>query len=416
MTHSDPPPAMHSLPRPALSRRRLLAAGALLPAARLSWGAAPAAGDARFVLVILRGGMDGLGAVPAIGDPAFAAARGPLATFAEAALPLAGAGSDNFFALHPALAQMHAMHGRGEMSVLHAVGLPYKERSHFEAQQLLESGGQRPHEITTGWLGRALAATQSRGIALQPAVPLVLRGSAAIDTWAPSALPDPAPDLLARLMQMYAADAQLGPALSRAQSLRADGMPMTMATMGSPTLAAAARPGPGPAVALARQAAEFLGKPGGAQVAVQEIGGWDTHANHAAPQGALAYNLRQLDTAMATLRDGLVANGRWPHTAVLVCTEFGRQVEVNGTQGTDHGSGGAAFVLGGAVAGGRVLADWPGLAAKDRFEGRDLRITTDLRAVFRGLLADHLRVARAVVDRDALPGTASLPVLPLLRA
>ena len=139
-----------------LSRRRLLAAGALLPACRLSWSAAPAAGDARFVLVILRGGLDGLGAVPAPGDAAFAGARGTLATFAEPALPLAGPGSDGWFALHPALAQMHAMHGRGELSVLHAVGLPYRERSHFDAQQVLESGGTRPYEITTGWLARAL--------------------------------------------------------------------------------------------------------------------------------------------------------------------------------------------------------------------------------------------------------------------
>jgi uncharacterized protein (DUF1501 family) len=179
-------------------------------------------------------------------------------------------------------------------------------------------------------------------------------------------------------------------------------------------MAGAARPGQ--AIILAQRAAEFLGTPGGPQVAVLEMGGWDTHANQAAPQGALANNLRQLDTALAALREGLLAKGCWAQTAVLVCTEFGRQVEVNGTQGSDHGSGAAAFVLGGAIAGGQVLADWPGLAPKDRFEGRDLRITTDLRAVFRTLLIDHLQVSRATVDRDALPGTAELRSLPILRA
>jgi uncharacterized protein (DUF1501 family) len=390
---------------PRLTRRQLLAAGALLPASRLSLAASPAAGDARLVLMILRGGLDGLGAVPAPGDPDFAKARGALASFAEPALPLSG-----LFALHPSLAQLHAMHGRGEMSVLHAVGLPYKERSHFEAQQLLESGGQRPHEITTGWLGRALAANRGKGIALQAAVPLVLRGPATVDTWAPSALPDPTPDLVTRLSQLYETDADLARALHRAQALRAEGMP-TMQVGGM-----AGAPRAQPVVTLARRAAEFLGPSGSAQVAVLEMGGWDTHANQSAPQGPLANNLRQLDSALGALRDGLIENGRWPHTAVLVCTEFGRQVEVNGTQGTDHGSGGAAFVLGGAVAGGQVLADWPGLAPKDRFEGRDLRITTDLRAVIRTLLIDHLRVSRTAVDRDALPGTANLPRVPILRS
>jgi uncharacterized protein (DUF1501 family) len=389
-----------------LSRRQLLAAAALAPLCQLSLAAAPTGGDARLVLMILRGGLDGLAAVPALGDPDFAAARGNLARFSEPALPL-----NQLFALHPSLTQMHGLFGRGELSVLHAVGLPYKERSHFEAQQLLESGGQRPHEVTTGWLGRALAASRGKGIALQSAVPLVLRGPGTVDTWAPSVLPEPAPDLLGRLATLYQGDADLARALGRAQALRTGGMPaMAGNAMGG------GAPRPGQAVTLARQAADFLGPDGGAQVAVLEMGGWDTHANQAAPQGALTNNLRQLDNALAALREGLLANGRWGRTAVLVCTEFGRQVEVNGTQGTDHGSGGAALLLGGAIAGGQVFADWPGLAPKDRFEGRDLRITTDIRAVFRSLLLDHLRLPRAVVDRDALPGTAALPAVQLLRA
>jgi len=153
----------------------------------------------------------------------------------------------------------------------------------------------------------------------------------------------------------------------------------------------------------------------GAQVAVLELGGWDSHINQAQPNGALSNNLRTLDALLAAIRDGLQAGGAWGRTVVLVATEFGREVAPNGTQGTDHGSGGAAFVLGGAVRGGRVLADWPGLAKAERFEGRDLRITTDLRAVMRSLLADHLQIARATLDRSVLPGSASLPALDLLR-
>jgi uncharacterized protein (DUF1501 family) len=167
-------------------------------------------------------------------------------------------------------------------------------------------------------------------------------------------------------------------------------------------------------VALARKAAEFLQR--GSQVAVLELGGWDSHINQAQPQGALSNNLRVLDALLAALREGLQPGGAWARTAVLVATEFGREIAPNGTMGTDHGSGGAAFLLGGAVRGGRVLADWPGVAKAQRFEGRDLRITTDLRAVMRGLLADHLQVARRRLDGEVLPGSAGLPALDLLRA
>ncbi len=384
----------------SLRRRHLLAAAAATWPT-LSLAGLPAAGERRFVFVILRGGMDGLSAVPAVGDPGFAEARGPLAHPGAPALPLAGP-----FALHPLLPELHAMYGRGELLVVHATGVPYKERSHFDAQQVLESGGTKPHELSTGWLGRALEARGgTRAVAIETAVPLVLRGAQLVDTWAPSVLPDPSADLVARLQSMYVNDAPLAQALERARALHAEG---AMAGMGAPGGGRAA------VVALARRAAEFLQR--GTQVAVLELGGWDSHANQAAPNGALSNNLRTLDALLAALREGLQDGGTWGRTAVLVATEFGREVAINGTQGTDHGSGGAAFVLGGAVAGGRVLADWPGLAKANRFEGRDLRITTDLRAVQRALLADHLGVARAALDAAVLPGSATLPKLDLLRA
>ena len=397
------------------TRRHLLRAalaGAIAPWAQLSIAATPAgAGSRRFVFVILRGGLDGLTAVPAVGDPAFADARGPLANFAGDALPL-----DATFVLNPLLPQLHGMYGRGELAVLHATGLPYRERSHFDAQQVLESGGSRPYEFTTGWLGRALPGTALRAVALETAVPLVLRGPAEVDTWAPSRLPEPGADLVARLELMYRADPALAQALARARGLRAemDTTPGMAANLMNPGAAAAgANAGRNLAVTLARKAAEFLQH--GAQVAVLELDGWDSHANQALPQGATSNNLRTLDATLAALREGLLPGDAWQRTAVLVATEFGREVAVNGTQGTDHGSGGAAFVLGGAVRGGRVLVDWPGLAKKDRFEGRDLRITTDLRAAMRTLLHDHLQVPRAALDTTVLPGSAGLSRLDLLR-
>jgi uncharacterized protein (DUF1501 family) len=365
--------------------------------------------DNKLVFLILRGGMDGLTAVPAVGDPAFAEARAGLGIFASPALPLGGP-----FALHPLLPELHAMYGRNELAVLHAVGLPYRERSHFDAQQVLESGGTRPHELATGWLGRALQASSPgaaplRAVALETAVPLVLRGPVEVDTWAPSTMAEPGADLVARLEAMYRQDPALAQALARARGLREDpGMAANPAGMAGQGVG-----GRTAAITLARKAAEFLQR--GSAVAVLEMGGWDSHVNQAAPNGALSNNLRTLDATLAALREGLQAGGLWQKTAVVVATEFGRQVAVNGTQGTDHGTGGAAFVLGGAVQGGRVLADWPGLAPKDRADGRDLRITADIRSALRPLLHEHLGVPRALLDAAVLPGSAALPRIDLLR-
>lgn len=413
------------------TRRRMLSAAlgaaAIAPLSTLSFAAAPGgqAGDARFVFVILRGGLDGLSAVPALGDPAFAAARGPLAHFASAPLPLAQG-----FALHPNLAQLHAMYGRDELVVVQAVGLSYRDRSHFDAQQVLESGGLRPYEFSTGWLGRALAGSGSRGgaggnsgksIALNTAVPLVLRGTGEVDTWAPSASPDPGADLVARLGQMYADDPALATALQRAKALHFDpALPTDMAAGNGMNADqngnANGRPRGGSFPLLARRAAEFLAQPGGPQAAVLELSGWDSHANQANPNGALSNTLRQLDAGLAALRDGLVATGTWDRTVVIVATEFGREVAVNGTLGTDHGTGGAAFVLGGAVNGGRVLTDWPGLAPRDRYQGRDLKTTTDLRAVLKGALADHLHISTRHLDTEVFPDGAAVKPLALLKA
>jgi uncharacterized protein (DUF1501 family) len=396
------------------TRRGLLAAtlsaGAFGPMATLSFAAgnqATKTGDKRFVFVILRGGLDGLAAVPAIGDPDFIGARAALAQFPEAPLTL-----NSTFALHPALAQLHAMYGRGELVVVQAVGLSYRERSHFEAQQVLESGGVRPFELGTGWLGRAMARSNAKSMALNTAVPLVLRGPGVVDTWAPSTLPEPGADLVARLGRMYATDPALATALERARALHFDAaMPADMAGADMK----AGKRGIGNFGVLAQRAAEFLAQPNGPQAAVLEMGGWDTHANQANPTGPLANNLRQLDAGLAVLREGLQASGTWGRTVVVVATEFGREVATNGTLGTDHGTGAAAFVLGGAVKGGRVIADWPGLAKRDRFEGRDLKITTDLRAVLKGVLSDHLQVSAQSLNSEVFPGSEAVKGLSLVK-
>jgi uncharacterized protein (DUF1501 family) len=382
--------------------KTLLGSAAASPLATLSF-AASSKNEKRFVMVILRGGMDGLYAVPAVGDPDFAAARGALSQYAEPVLPLNGT-----FALHPNLPQLHSLFQRGEMGVVHAVGLGYRDRSHFDAQQVLESGSSRPYELNTGWLGRALGVQQGKGLALNTTVPLVLRGLSTVDTWAPSNLPDPSVDLVNRIERMYGSDPALGLALSRARALHFDsGMGTDMTPAGVNKA--------GNFLTLAGRAAEFLAQADGPQAAVLELGGWDSHANQAAPNGATANNLRQLDNGLAALREGLLPSGTWQNTVVVVVSEFGREVAMNGTQGTDHGTGGVAFVLGGKVSGGRVWGDWPGLAKKDRNEGRDLRITTDIRSVLKGVLSDHLAVPTRSLNAEVFPGSEAVRPLALLR-
>ena len=389
-------------------RRRALTLGltaaVAAPWAGLSLASTGRSDGRRFILVVLRGGMDGLGAVPALGDPDFANARGALADFGTAALPL-----DATFALHPALPQLHQLWARQELSVIHATGLSYRERSHFDGQQVLESGGTRPYELGTGWLGRALTASGGRGLALETAVPLVLRGREGVDTWAPSSLPQPGLDLVSRLESLYAGDAMLAPALARARGLRDEAGAMASMRMN-------AGGGQAAVSALARKAADFIALPNGPQAAVLSLGGWDTHTNQAPANGALTNALRNLNALVQGLTEGLNASaGVWERTVVVVATEFGREVAMNGTLGTDHGSGGAAFVFGGAVQGGRVIADWPGLAAAQRFQGRDLRVTTDLRALFKGVLHDHLQIARATLDDSVFPGSKGMQLGGLLR-
>ncbi len=155
----------------------------------------------------------------------------------------------------------------------------------------------------------------------------------------------------------------------------------------------------------AEAAARFLAAADGPRIAVIEASGWDTHANQGAETGQLANRLAGLDAGVAKLRTGL--GEAWEDTVVAIVTEFGRTVRVNGTRGTDHGTAGAAILVGGAVRGGRVLADWPGLAPRALHEGRDLRPTTDLRALFKAVLAEHLGLDTGFIDREVFPGSGA---------
>lgn len=398
-----------------LDRRELLLGTAqltlLAPFCRFAHAAS--ATDARFVLVILRGGLDGLAAVPAYGESQYRALRGDLALgapgSANGALKL-----DGLFALHPSLGNMHAMYESGELSVLHAVATPYRERSHFDGQKVLEAGGVTPSTSAGGWLNRALTALADhgetrKGIALASSVPLVLRGPFTVASWAPSRLPDTDEDTLARVRALYeASDPMLAARLSEALDARElAGADAGGGGMGG-RVGQAFRP-------LTTAAARFLSDENGPRIAVIDVGGWDTHANQGASQGNLATRLRLLDEGLESLKTEL--GPRWDTTSVLIVTEFGRTVAVNGTRGTDHGTAGCAFLAGGAVAGGRVIADWPGLGSRDLHEGRDLRATLDLRAVCKGLLAAQFGLSEATLASAIFPDSAAVaPMTGLLRS
>jgi len=408
----------------AMQRREFLTGGALvvggtLLTARVAFARA-AAGRSRLVLVIMRGALDGLAAVPPLGDRDYAELRRELALRppgeAGGALPL-----DGFFGLHPSLAFLQQCYAARELTVLHALASPYRERSHFDGQDVLENGSPHPHALQTGWLNRALAAApraaaREPGVSLGQNVPLVMRGEAAVTSWSPSRLASLDEDTLTRITDLYAGDAllslRLADALAANTIAAGDG---GAATAMAPQAARAGARGNARYAEVVRAAAGFLRREDGPQVAVFDTGGWDTHANEGGSQGQLAARLAELDAGLATLRQQLGQS--WQDTAVLLVTEFGRTAALNGTRGTDHGTATVAFLLGGAVAGGRVIADWPGLSRRALYQGRDLAPTLDLRSVLKGVLTEHLAVPARALEQAVFPDSSTAkPMRGLMRA
>ena len=402
---------MPSIPRRDFLRLGTLAAGGAFLTTRLAFAGAGNR-QGRLVLVILRGALDGLAAVPPYGDPDYANLRREVALQAPGAaggaLPL-----DGFFGLHPALSFLGQSYAARELIVFHAAASPYRERSHFDGQDVLENGSLQPHALQSGWLNRALAQLpgarpHEAGVALGQNVPLVMRGPAEVTSWSPSKLAALDEDTLARLTELYATDRLLSVRLADATAADAlvasDGDLQMQGAAGVPAAAYAAR-----YAQLVKAAAGFLRQQDGPRVAVFDTTGWDTHANEGGAQGQLAGRLKALDAGLAQLKDAL--GPAWSDTAVLLVTEFGRTAAVNGTRGTDHGTGAAALLVGGAVAGGRVVADWPGLSQRALYQGRDLNATLDLRAVFKGVLGEHLGVAQRALEEQVFPDSAAAKAL-----
>ena len=391
-----PPDLTHGLSR----RSAILGLGGAVFGSGGALAVAAAPGDKRFVVVLLRGAMDGLSAVVPYGDPGLMALRPELVP------PPPGQDKgmldlDGMFALHPALTQAHAMYRANELLAVHAVAGSWRARSHFEAQDYLESGAER--RLSTGWLNRtasamkAGSAAQPRAIAIGGTMPLLLRGAAPAANWAPHGFSEPKDALYQTVLALNRDDRITGPAI--ASGLRARGFGHAVLGDMQRDKGRFAFP------ALALAAGALLRAPDGPRLAAMELGGWDTHTGQA---NRIVMPLSQLDSGLAALRDGL--GEAWKQTVVLVMTEFGRTARMNGTNGTDHGTASVAFLAGGAIAGGRVAGNWPGLGAGRLLEDRDLAPATDLRAIAKGVLTAHLGVGAGALAA-VFPGAETVPAM-----
>ncbi|MCX7560300.1 DUF1501 domain-containing protein [Sulfitobacter sp. F26204] len=350
--------------------------------------------DARLVVIILRGGMDGLDVVRPMGDPAFAALRPNLNT--EAAIDL-----DGYFALHPALRPLMPLWRAEELGFVHAVSTPYRDkRSHFDGQDMLEAGTDGlTGGMRDGWLNRMLQ--QMPGLTSDTAYAIgyndlrVLNGSVPVSNWAPDAKLSLSAQALRLAELVMEEDPQMHAALAEAEVL-------SMRNGNS-------QHGGRRHAQIAEFAASRLKQE--ARVAAFSLGGWDTHRR----QGrTLPRSLGQLSDTLLTLREDL---GRdiWGKTAVIAMTEFGRTARENGTGGTDHGTAGLMVMAGGAIRGGRVFGRWPGLGAGDLYQERDLMPTGDVRAPAAWIMRGLTGLDTSTLEQSVFPGLDMGPEMRLLR-
>jgi len=400
----------------APSRRELLlASGTLFAWAHLPKLARAEGRDPRFLTIILRGALDGLATVAPVGDPDWLTLRGDNALTLDGKLPALKL--DDFFAVNPAMPNLHRMFEAREAIIIHASATPYRERSHFDGQDLLESGLPKPGASESGWLNRVLAELTPAGrvdpkggklFAVGPVTPLVVRGRAPVLSWSPQRVLLASEDTVRRLLALYRdCDARLAGVLEDNAKL-----PAAVERSGDGQKPGVPGPGPGPGQVrayfseAAGTAAKFLAQPDGPRVGALALDGWDTHFNEGIAQGRLSQLLGALDEALIAIKSNM--GPAWRETVVALATEFGRTARVNGTNGTDHGTATVAILVGGALKGGRVIADWPGLKPVNLYQDRDLKPTTDLRAVLKGVLRDHLRADEKALAQTVFPGSEAV--------
>jgi uncharacterized protein (DUF1501 family) len=405
-----------TMKRTLVTRRQALAGtGALFAWAGVPKLARAEGRDPRMLVIVLRGALDGLATVAPAGDPNWVSAREDNALAPGGKFPALKL--DDFFALHPAMPNLQRMFVAGDATIVHACATGYRERSHFDGQDILESGTMKPGSTHTGWLNRALDSLVSDDVvhgeakqvfAVGPVTPLVVRGPAPVLVWAPQQVQPASEDTLARLLNLYKSkDQQLAHVLEERLALNA--LQSDSNNADQPEQVQRVSKLRAFYAEAATGAAQVLGHPNGPRVGALALEGWDMHASEGIVNGQLNGMLGALDGALAAAEQTLGA--AWKDTVIAVITEFGRMVKLNGSNGTDHGTATVALLAGGALKGGRVIADWPGLKDADLYEGRDLRPTTDLRAILKGLLSEHLRVDEDTLDEDVFPGSDDITAM-----
>ena len=334
------------------------------------------------VIISLRGGMDGLSAVPPI-DPTLEKFRPDITV--RRTFPLT---SD--FSLHPSLKNFHNAWKQGKAAIVHSSNIPYTMRSHFEGQDLMESGGHKPFTEYTGWLGRGMETAGLDGLAIALPMPLILRSKANLDNYYPTKLSTPSPEIMKRVSETYPQNSNLKSTIERIM--------MRPYSMLSGT-------GSRKAYKLAGTAAKALAMPNGPRVAVFDINGFDTHAAQGGSNGEHADKLYNLDKIFGKLRENLGTS--FNDTLIVTLTEFGRKIEQNGGNGTEHGYGTAVLMMGGLIKEAKIFSDWPGLKRKKMFEGQDLQATIDARSIYCSAMAmafdtDFEKLKRQVFWNDPL--------------
>ena len=354
--------------------------------------------DKRLIVVILRGGMDGISALVPYGDKNYQAIRQNLALEPGSLLRI-----DPFFGLHPSLRPLAKMYKDGAMIAVPATASPYRDRSHFDAQNVLELGSEEPNGLQDGWLNRLVGvmnAQDNLGMAFAQGLPTILRGDNAVNSWAPSGLPAASDDYFSLVSKIYKNDTHFAENFDKALDIQVMGMDVLQGNMRK--MARKSR-SPQGFLTMAEAAGQWLAKPNGPRIASLELGGWDTHVQQGAEGGRIANNLSLLARGLAQLQKNLGAE--WSKTVVVTITEFGRTVRPNGANGTDHGTAGTTFLMGGALKGGRIIHQWPGLSDSDLYQGRDLRPTIDIRTMIKGVLAEHYGLAHNVLNHTIFPGS-----------
>jgi uncharacterized protein (DUF1501 family) len=414
------------------NRRHFLARSATFAATALTTAAAPWAARAaqptgkRLVVILLRGAVDGLNVVVPYQEDDYYEGR-PKIAIPQPGQDKGGLDLDSQFALHPALSPLMPLWQQGSLAFVQACGSPDATRSHFDAQDFMESGTPGVKRTADGWMNRLMTSLSGRtpiqAVSVGATTPRILSGYgpvANVSFGKLAALPPMAIDegpIGAAFDRLYAGSDGLPPAMHQRlnqayQEGRAARSALIADFMAEMQQANNGAPLPVNFVSDAQRLAQLMQKDSRVELAFMALGGWDTHVNQGASQGPLAKNLDLLGRGLAALVQGL--GPVYQDTTIVVMSEFGRTVRENGNGGTDHGHGNLMWLLGGPIRGGKVYGQWPGLAVADRYEGRDLAVTTDFRDVLTPILAQHLRLSDPQLSR-VLPNFKPQRQLALLR-